>query len=302
MAVSLNRPPQLNSGQLREKAREVALSVLDISYRNRIGHVGSALSISDILTALYFTRLRINRKTLDHPERDRFILSKGHAAAALYAALYHRGILDKREFDSFGCDGGLCEHPEIKDPGVEMTAGSLGHGLAFGAGIALGLRKKYAVSGIRYTVSNPKNIRNTEYRTRNTFPHVFVLISDGECGEGSVWEAALFASRMGLDNLTAILDYNGWQCFGRVKDITPLEPVGDKWRSFGWDAVEVNGHDTTALAGVFRSPNLSGKPRIIIARTVSGKGVPAIENQLIGHYKVFTEAEYLTGRQELLSH
>jgi transketolase len=261
---------------LQKKSRSVASTLLDISYQARTGHIGSSLSISDLLTVLYFDRLRM--KTVTDPKRDRFILSKGHAAAALYAALYHKGVLSQAQVESFGQDGGgLCEHPEITTPGVEMTSGSLGHGLAFGAGIAWGLKKLYSQA-----------------------PHVFLLISDGECGEGSVWEAALFASRMKLDNLTVILDYNKWQCFGSTEEIVHLEPLAAKWESFGFAVREVDGHDLSQISKAYASvPLQTDSPSLIIAHTVSGHGISSIENQLIGHYKVFTQAEYEIAKEQL---
>ena len=240
---------------------------LDISFKAKTGHVGSALSIKDILTALYFSVMG---------RGDKFILSKGHAAASLYAALYKKGILSEKELDFFGQDGGLCEHPEAVTPGVEMTAGSLGHGLAFGVGIAHG-----------------QKLLKIKSRT-------FVLISDGECDEGSIWEAALLAPQLKLDNLVAIVDYNRWQCFGRTKEVINLDPLGDKWSAFGWEVKSVDGHNISDILKIFsRIPFRKGKPSLIIAKTNSGKGIPLIENKLIGHYKVFSEDEYKLAREHL---
>jgi len=258
-------------------ARDVRLCILDCSFNAHTGHVGSALSIADILTTLYFTHLNVTSKNITSPARDRFILSKGHAAAALYAVLYTRGIIQKKQFDSFGMDrGGLCEHPEQMVAGVEMTSGSLGHGMGFAIGIALGLKKKR----MRASVS--------------------VLISDGECGEGSVWEAALLAPRLGLDNLTVIVDYNRWQCFGALDEITHIEPFGAKWKSFGWAVQEVNGHDLFAMQKLFKAlPFEKGKPNVIIAHTIMGKGIALIEHKHDGHFHVFSKPEYETARREL---
>ncbi len=225
---------------IQKFCHEVALTSLDISYHAHTGHIGSALSISDLVAVLYAGRLDV--------KKDRFILSKGHAAAALYSVLYHKKIMGKKLIDSFGADtGGLCEHPEMKDPGIEMTSGSLGHGLAFASGIALGYKK-----------INKKP------------PHVFVLISDGECGEGSVWEAAIFASRMKLDNLTVIVDYNKWQCFGASSEITPLEPFAKKWQSFGFSVHTIDGHNIEEINKTYhRIPFEKDAPSVIIANTVS---------------------------------
>lgn len=261
---------------LEKLAKDIALLVLDISYKAKTGHVGSALSISDILTVLYFSVMNIGKSNLKSPNRDIFILSKGHAAAALYAVLFKKDILSEKEIDSFGEDRGLCEHPEIKTPGVEMTTGSLGHGLAFGIGMALAQKK---------LKSNAKT---------------FVLISDGECNEGSTWEAALLAPMLKLDNLTVIIDYDMWQCFGKVSEIINLEPFLKKWSAFGWKVTEVQGHKINEIKNCFESlPIKERSPNLILAHTISGRGVSAIEDQLIGHFKVFTEDEYKIARLEL---
>lgn len=268
----------LSIAELKELAKEVAILILDISYKAKTGHVGSALSISDLLTVLYFSRLNIAPTNINSNSRDRFILSKGHAAAALYAVLYKKGILGKERLDSFGQDnGGLCEHPEIKDRGVEMTTGSLGHGLAFGIGIAYGQK----LLGLKSST--------------------FVLISDGECGEGSIWEAAILAPRLKLDNLTVILDYNKWQCFGSISDVTGLEPLVSKWKTFGWQVVEVDGHNIFKIKkNISLTPFKKEKPTMIIAHTISGRGISLIEDKMIGHYKVFNDKEYEMVRKELL--
>lgn len=256
--------------QLKKLSKDIALLTLEISYKAQTGHVGSCLSIADLLTVLYFTKLNINKHNLTDNTRDRFILSKGHAAAVLYATLYKKGILSKKELYSFGHDEkGLCEHPEIEQKGVEMTTGSLGHGLAFGAGIALGLRNQQ-IKG-----------------------NVYTLLSDGECGEGSVWEAALLCSRLKLSNLMAIVDYNKWQCFGKSDEISNLSPLDKKWKEFGWEVQVIDGHDIKQIMGAFKSfPLKKDKPTVLIAHTISGKGIASIENLLLGHYKVFTKEEY----------
>lgn len=267
----------LSLNKLKSLSREVAALILEISYKAKAGHVGSALSISDLVSVLYFSEINITKNNLTSQNRDRFILSKGHAAAALYSVLYKKGIISKNQLFSFGQNGGLCEHPEIHDLGVEMSTGSLGHGLAFGVGIALGAKKS-----------------QSESRT-------WVLISDGECGEGSVWEAALLASRLMLNNLTAILDYNKWQCFGDANEITNLDPLAEKWKSFGWNVIAIDGHDIAQIKNAYQKANNSSKkPSIIIANTISGNGVSAIENKLVGHYKVFAEEEYKKANKEIM--
>lgn len=263
--------------QLEKIAREVALLTLEISYRAKVGHIGSALSIADILTVLYFSKLNISVDTLTDPSRDRFILSKGHAVAALYAVLHKRGILSREQLFSFGSEGGgLCEHPLYSDPAIEMTSGSLGYGIGFGVGIAYAMIKQRKES------------------------HVFVLISDGECGEGSIWEAAILAARLCLHNLTIILDYNRWQCFGRTEEVTRLEPLADKWKSFGWGVNEIAGHSIEQIKNALNNlPFEREKPSIIIAHTESGHGITSIQDKQDGHYKVFNDEEYQQARDEL---
>lgn len=263
-----------NYSEIKKIAKETALLTLEISYKAKVGHVGSSLSIVDILTVLYTSSLQIPRSLSN--TRDRFILSKGHAAAALYATLYKKGILTKQELYTFGQNDGLCEHPEIKDKGIEMSTGSLGHGLAFGVGIAHGMKLLKKKS------------------------KAYVLISDGECGEGSVWEAALLAGTLQLDNLTVIVDYNKWQCFGKTGEVLSLEPFKEKWIAFGFGTREVDGHDIGQLVETFaHQPVERSKPSLIIAHTVSGKGISLIQDKLIGHYKVFSDEEYKEARKQL---
>lgn len=218
----------------------------------------------DLLAVLYFSTLRIDPPRSDWKDRDRFILSKGHGAAAIYATLAHRGFFPVDRLSTYCADGtflaGHVTHHGV--PGVEVSTGSLGHGLPIGCGMAL--------AGLRARQS---------YR-------VFVLLSDGECDEGSTWEAALFAPHHKLDNLVAIIDYNKIQSFGRVKDVLDLEPLADKWRSFGWSVCEVNGHDHTQIHHALEHVPLElGRPSAVIAHTVKGKGVRFMEDDLLWHYR-----------------
>lgn len=262
---------------LERQVFRVKRAIVESSYRARTGHIGSALSIADLVSVLYFSELRISARTVASNRRDRFILSKGHAAAALYATLHQKKILPDELFRSFAREeGGLCEHPEIRDPGVEMSTGSLGHGLAFGTGIALGLKRQ---------------------RLDN---RVFVLISDGECGEGTIWEAAQLAATHKLDNLTVIIDFNGWQCFGRSTEILALQPFQAKWEAFGFAAKTIDGHTIPEIVRTYgQLPFRKGKPSCIIANTVTGKGVAVLENTIDAHYKVLTDAEYRQAMEEL---
>lgn len=247
-----------------EIAKRIRKSILQMVYAAKSSHVGSALSIVDILTVLYFRIMHISPKEPWNPDRDRFILSKGHACAALYATLAERGIIPKELLSTFCKDGStLGGHSDCyRVPGIDAPTGSLGHGLSLGAGMA---------------IANQHDCRH--YR-------VFVLLSDGECDEGSVWEAALFAAHFKLDNLIAIIDYNKIQSFGRVKDVINLEPLLSKWIAFGWSALEINGHDYQQIEEALRDlPKSHGTPNLIIAHTVKGKGVSFMEDQLAWHYK-----------------
>jgi len=263
---------------LKKKAKKLRKEIITMSFRGRGSHISSCLSIADILTVLYFNTLKIHPKKHSHPKRDRFILSKGHAACALYVVLAHKGFFPKEYLETYGCDGTLLgAHPEYgKIPGIELSTGSLGHGLSVGTGMALAAK----LDG-----SNHK---------------VFVLLSDGECNEGSVWEAALFAGQNRLNNLVVIIDYNKLQAFGRVKNVIDLEPFYSKWESFGWAVKEVDGHNHKELLKVINSiPLKKDRPTTIITHTIAGKGVSFLENKLEWHYLNLTEEQYRKAIEEL---
>ena len=234
----------------------------DVVRMHRKGsNVGSALSAADILAALYFEVMDLGSP--DDPARDRFILSKGHAAAALYATLARRGLLDRARLDDFLADGSpLTGHPTAGGvPGVEVSTGSLGHGLPIAAGMALAAK-----------------------RARRAH-RVYVLLGCGEMQEGSVWEGAMLAARLGLDNLVAIIDANNLQGYGRAEEIQPVETFAPKLEAFGWAARQVDGHDGAALCQALRAaPFTPGAPSALVARTVKGKGVAEMEDQLGWHY------------------
>jgi transketolase len=243
--------------------------------------VGSALSVADIVGVLYAGVLRIDPGDPGHGDRDRFILSKGHATAALYAALAARGFFPREWLWEFGKTGGrLPIHPEkMLTPGVDFSTGSLGHGLGVGSGMALGL----ATSG--------------------SDARVYVVLSDGECNEGSTWEAAMFAGHHKLRNLTAIVDYNGLQALGRVSDVLDLEPFADKWRAFGWNVIGVNGNDIGELhAALGPGRKESDRPTAIIARTQKGSGVPFMEDKHEWHYISLDEKHYRLAMDGLRRH
>lgn len=268
----------LNVSQYKKLARNIREAILEIAYQRQSHHLGSALSIVDLLTVLYFGTLKINPKKPKDPLRDRFILSKGHACLAWYVTLAKRGFFsEKTLLKHYAIDGGkLGLHPD-KDslPGIEATTGSLGHGLSVGVGLALAAK-----------------INNSSYRT-------FVIIGDGECNEGTIWEAAMFAAQHKLDNLCAILDCNQWQAFGRTKEVIDLEPLFDKWSSFGWANKEIDGHNLREIIQVFdKIPFQNNKPNMIIAHTVKGKGVSFLEDKLESHYKRINQQELAIALEE----
>jgi transketolase len=244
----------------------------------RAAHIGSNLSMADLLAVLYGGTLRVDPKRPDWPERDRFVLSKGHACAACYAALAESGFFPLAWLDEFYADGGkLFGHLTTTGvPGVEVSTGSLGHGLAIASGMALAGKRDGA-----------------QFR-------VFTLLSDGECDEGSTWEPALFAPHHRLDNLIAIVDYNKIQSLGRVEEILNLEPFAEKWKAFGWAVQEIDGHDVSAIDRAFRAaPFAAGRPSCIIAHTVKGKGVSFMEDKLLWHYRNPSEEDLLKAMAEL---
>ena len=246
------------------------------SSRTGTPHLGSCLSCLDILTYLYFHHLRIDPERPDDPGRDRFILSKGHAAPALFQVLALRGFYPESRLADYGEDGShFAEHPPAPGivPGIEAATGSLGHGLPIGLGMAIAGR-----------------IQKRDY-------HVFVVLGDGECNEGSVWEAAMLAPRQGLTQVTAIIDYNRWQGTGRSDDVLALAPLADKWRAFGWDCTEIDGHDFAAIDAALSQQG--EKPRAVIAHTVKGKGVSFMEDDNNWHYRIPTAEEVLLADREL---
>ncbi len=226
-------------------------------------HIGSCLSVTDILAHLYSYFLKYDIKKPDWDERDRFILSKGHAAAALYSTLSEIGFFPKENLKKYCADGSdLYAHISNHVPGVEICTGSLGHGLSFGIGMAIAL----------------KRIKNKS--------RVVVVLSDGECDEGSTWEAVMMAPHLGLDNLLAIVDYNKIQALGRIENVVPLEPFKDKRKAFNWECHEIDGHDHNQIQETLKkSPFKKNRPSVIIANTVKGKGVSYMENKLLWHYR-----------------
>ena len=244
-------------------ARQIRIHAIKMVAQSNSSHIGSSLSMADILAVLYMDVLRVDPKQPDWPERDRFILSKGHAAAGLYAALALRGFFPMAWLERFCQDGSLLlGHVSHHVPGVELSTGSLGHGLPVCCGMALAGKRQQSSC------------------------RVFVILSDGECDGGSNWEAALFAAHHKLDNIVAIVDANRLQGFGRVDEVLELEPFAEKWRAFRWAVREVDGHDHRALWTLLNQvPFEPDHPSLVLAHTVKGKGVSFMEDQLAWHYK-----------------
>lgn len=264
--------------ELETIAQRVRGHLVQMSHNARAAHLGSALSCVDLLVALYWEAIRIDPMSPNDPSRDRAILSKGHASAALYAVLAKKGFFDESLLATYGRNGeNLPEQMGPKCvPGIEAATGSLGHGLPIGAGIALA-----------------GQIRRQAHRT-------FVLLSDGECNEGSVWEAAMFAAANRLDNLTVIIDYNRWQATGRSNEILALESLPKKWEAFGWGVCEVDGHNYGDLAEALKTlPRETDRPTAIIAHTIKGKGVSFMEDDNNWHYRIPNEEEVTAALVEL---
>ncbi|MBI5929240.1 MAG: transketolase [Chloroflexi bacterium] len=249
--------------------------ILEQSKRANVGHIGSGLSIADLIAALYGGILNIPSPS--DPERDRMILGKGHAALALYAAFYLKGWITAEQLDTFHTDGSLLGvHPEHILPGVDFSTGSLGQGLSFGTGAALAAR------------------------LQNSSRRVFVLVSDGECNEGALWEAVMFAAHHQLSNLIVLVDLNHQQAFGYTDAVIKMSPMANRWQAFGWDVHEVDGHDVAALQQTVASlDTISGPPHVLVASTTFGKGVSYMESQIKWHYMPMNDAEYPQALEEV---
>jgi transketolase len=258
-------------------ARRIRVQAIKMVHRARASHVGSALSIADIVAVLYGQVMALDPALPDWNDRDRFLLSKGHACVAVYAALAECGFIAADELLTYGQDYSMMmNHISHKVPGVEFSTGSLGHGLPFGVGKALAAKRS-----------------GHKWRT-------FVLLSDGELGEGSNWEALMFAAHHGLDNLIAIVDYNKLQSLTTVDETLRVEPLADKVRAFGWAVCELDGHDHSALQAALERRNAEiGKPAFIVAHTTKGKGVSFMENAVQWHYKSPNDAELSQALKEI---
>lgn len=263
---------------LEDKARRFRRDIVDMIYKAQSGHPGGSLSAVEILSCLYFHQMKIRPEDPAWDERDRFILSKGHAAPTLYVILAELGYFSKSNLSSLRQLGSMLQgHPDMnKTPGVDISTGSLGNGLSIGIGMALSAR-----------------LLKKAYRT-------YVLIGDGECDEGEVWEAAMAAAKYKLDNLTVICDFNQVQLDGTTDEIMPLSPFHEKWKAFNWHVLDVDGHNIEKILEVLdKVKHIKDKPTIIIADTVKGRGVSFMENDCLWHGRAPNEEEYEAAMREL---
>lgn len=260
---------------LEEQAARRRIDILNLIYKAKTGHIGGSLSSIDVLTALYYHVMDVDKIKAGDPERDRFVLSKGHSVEGFYSILADKGFFPKEELSTYAqFHTRLACHPTSKIPGVEVSTGSLGHGLPVAVGMAIALKRD------------------------NRKSHVYVVMGDGEQGEGSVWEAAMAGPAYKLDNLTAIVDRNHLQISGNTENVMCLEPLADRYRSFGWNVVCINGNDFGEIIPALLT-RVPGKPTAIISDTIKGKGISFMENQAAWHHKVPTEEQYQQAMEEL---
>lgn len=278
MPGRLNTAMKERVQRVEEKAREIRLRVLNMIYKAQSGHPGGSLSEAEVLAALYFDQMRVRPEEPSWPDRDRFVLSKGHACPGLYAALAMKGFIGMEHLDTLRQFGSILQgHPVMqKVPGLDMTTGSLGQGLSVACGMAIGLRRSHSPA------------------------RVYVLLGDGECDEGQVWEAAMTAAKYGLGNLCAIVDHNGLQNDSTTCVVQPQENIAERFASFGWRTETIDGHDAwQILDALDEAKRHNGKPTLILARTVKGKGVSYMENVVAWHGMAPDEAQYAAAVREL---
>lgn len=268
----------MNKQEIQEFAKAIRRTAVQLAYKTNTSHTGGTMSQADILAVLYSGVMNITPKTIDASNRDRFIQSKGHCCASYYAALALKGFMDYDELmENYCIDGSqYFEHVSHKLPGVELSTGSLGHGLPVACGMALGSKRS----------NNPFN--------------VYIIIGDGEINEGSNWEAIMFAAHNKLDNLCVILDKNQMQALGDTKDILCLDPMSEKLKAFQWNVIDIDGHDIQQIVDAFDNfKETEGKPTIIVANTIKGKGVSYMEHNLRFHYSAPNDEEYKIAMEEL---
>ena len=264
--------------ELEEKAKQVRRGIIEAVYSNQSGHPGGSLSVADIMTVLYFNEMNINPENPNWEDRDRLVLSKGHCAPALYSCLANRGYFDVEELKTFrNINSRLQDHQyKNKVPGVDMTTGSLGQGLSAANGMAIAGK-----------------IDNKNYR-------VYCILGDGEIEEGQVWEAAMAANKYKLDNLCVIIDNNNLQIDGTIEEVMSSYPIDEKFRSFGFEIIKIDGHNIDEILKAFEvARNIKGKPTCIIAKTIKGKGISFMENQVGWHGKAPNEEQYKQAMEEL---
>lgn len=246
----------------QELAWRIRRHAIEMVHHAHASHIGGILSVADIVAVLFGEIAKVDPQNPRWPDRDRIVLSKGHNGVAIYAALAESGFFPVQQLDTYGEDGSFfsCHVSHQNVPGVEFSTGSLGHGVCVACGMALNAK-----------------LRRKDY-------HIFAIVGDGECNEGAVWETAMLASQKQLSSFTVIVDCNEMQAMGDCADVIDMEPMSDKWKSFGWYVAEINGHDHDALRKAFKEDS-GGKPKVILARTVKGKGVSFMEHQILWHYR-----------------
>lgn len=274
-----DRPNPISVAELSATARTLRHRLVTTSAAAKIPHLGSCLSCVELLVALYWQELRIDPAHPEDPDRDRFLLSKGHGAPILFHLLAEKGFFPLERLEDFGKGGSVFhEHPPKPGyiPGIEAATGSLGHGLPMALGMALAARIQHRPT------------------------HCYALLSDGECNEGSIWEAALLAASQKVHNLTAIIDFNKWQATGRSQEVMALDPLVGKWEAFGWHAQEIDGHDFVAISGALTlARSETERPSVIVAHTVKGKGVSFMEDDNNWHYRTPNSEELSAALAEL---
>jgi transketolase len=267
--------------EIKKIANDIRIDLVNVGHavgKERKAHIGPALSATDIVATLFFHTMRLKNDDPDWEDRDRFILSKGHSCPVLYSVLKQKGYISEEDFYSLRHIGSRIQgHPDMrKTPGVDMTAGSLGHGLSAGAGIACSAK-----------------ISKKDYKC-------YVMVGDGEIQEGLIWEAVIFAGAKKLNNLVAIVDNNGWQSCGSNESICDMRPIGPKWEVFGWNVIEIDGHDIGQIIDAFKKADAEkGKPTVIVAHTIKGKGVSFMENDNSWHQRALTDEEHSKAILEL---
>lgn len=267
----------MDTKELHLKAEQLRLKLIDLIYSGGTGHTGGDLSVLNLLTVLYNHTLKVDAKNPKDPDRDRFVLSKGHCAEALYCVLNDKGFIPQSELDDYGKNyAHLGGHPDVTIPGVEINSGALGHGLSVGVGMALAAKmdkKAY---------------------------HTFVVMGDGEQAEGSIYEAAMAGNKYHLDNLVAFIDRNHLQISGDTEDVMPLESIVERWTAFGWDVIEMNGDDVDAIVSTLDNIDFqNGKPHMLVSKTTKGFGVSYMENVAKWHHGVPTEEQYQEAVKEI---